>query len=179
MWFRTIFVAVLLPIASGATTLQDLDFITGHWRGEAGGQQIEEIWSAPEQGSITGMYREMKDGQTTFYEFLTIEASPDGPVLLIYHFDPGLKSWEEKSKPASFHVRDYLPGQVVFEGGDKASPLLLTYSRTSNTTMEVLLYRQRNGEWVKQLYKYTLDEPSGGLHIPGIKRRKQPEKPGN
>jgi hypothetical protein len=176
MWFRTILTGTLLSIASGAATLQDLDFISGHWRGEAGGQQIEEIWSAPEQGSITGMYREMKDGLTTFYEFLTIEASPDGPVLLMYHFDPGLKSWEEKSKPAAFHVRDLMPSQVVFEGGDKTSPLLLTWSRTSRTTLEVLIERQRNGEWVKQLSKYTLEEPSGGLRIPGIKRRKSAEK---
>ena len=133
--------------------------MAGHWRGEAGGKQIQEIWTAPESGSMTGMYREMEGGKTTFYEFLTIEEGKSGPQLLIDHFDPGLKGWEDKNKPATFHIKDFLPaGEVVFESNDAANPLLLTYSRTSKNTMDVLLERKRGDQWVKQTYKYTREK---------------------
>lgn len=156
MWRGIVVLASFLSVASGAANLEDLGFMTGQWRGEVGGKQIEEVWTAPEQGSMTGMYREMQDGKTTFYEFLTIEAGPPGPVLLVDHFDPGLKAWEDKDKPAVFHIRNFLPeGEVVFESNDTVHPLLLTYSRTSRNTMDVLLERQRDGQWVKQVYKYT------------------------
>src|SRR5579872_3639049 len=155
MWFKVAISGVCLSIVLSAADLQDLAFMTGHWRGEAGGKQIEEIWSVPEQGSLTGMYREMNDGKTTFYEFLIVEPGPSGPVLLINHFEPGLHGWEEKSKPAAFHVKTFLPeGEVVFESNDPGNPLLLTYSRTGKNSMDVLLERQREGKWVKQTYKY-------------------------
>ena len=156
MWLRLGLSGAILTIALGAADLQDLGFIAGHWRGEAGGKQIEETWSGPEQGSMTGMYREMKDGKTTFYEFFTIEAGAGGPVLLVNHFEPGMKGWENKDKPAAFHIKNFLPdGEVVFESNDPANPLLMTYSRTSKSTMDVLLERQRGGQWVKQVYKYS------------------------
>lgn len=159
MCLRLVVFGAFLSFALGAATLQDLAFITGHWRGEAAGKQIEEIWSAPESGSMTGMYREMQDGKTTFYEFLTIEDSTDGPALLIDHYEPGLRGWEDKSKPAGFHIKTFLPeGEVVFESNDPLNPLLLTYSRTSKNTMDVLIERKRNGEWVKQTYRYTREK---------------------
>lgn len=159
MWYRHALLAALVPIALSAADIQQLAFMTGHWRGEAGGKQIEEIWNAPESGSMTGMYREMQDGRTTFYEFLNIEQGDSGPVLLIEHFDPGLRGWEDKGKPASFHIKDFLPaGEVVFESNDTANPLLLTYSRTGRNTMDVLLERMRDGKWMKQTYKYTREK---------------------
>jgi len=155
MWLRIGLFGAFLSVAPAAD-LQNMGFIAGHWRGEAGGAQIEETWTAPEQGSMTGMYREMKGGKTTFYEFFTIEGSAEGPVLLINHFEPGLKGWEDKSKPAAFHIKNFLPeGEVVFESNDPANPLLMTWSRTSKNTMDVLLERKRDGQWVKQVYKYT------------------------
>lgn len=167
MWLRLVAFSVFFACALSAADLQDLAFIAGHWRGMAGGKQIEEIWSAPEQGSMTGMYREMQDGKTTFYEFLAIEQRPDGPMLLIAHYDPGLKGWEDKNKPATFHVKDFLSdGEVVFESQDKANPLLLTYSRTSKNTMDVLLERQRDGKWVKQTYKYTREKEVQAKPVP-------------
>lgn len=159
MWLRLGALCLFLSCALSATDLLDLAFMSGHWRGDAGGKQIEEIWNAPESGSLTGMYREMQDGKTTFYEFLTIEAASNGPVLRIEHYDAGLKGWEEKNKPATFHIKNYLPeGEVVFESNDSANPLLLTYSRTSKNTMDVLLERRRDGKWVKQTYKYTREK---------------------
>ncbi len=152
MWLRLVVYSAVLSISLGAAGLPDLAFIAGRWRGEAAGKQIEEIWSAPESGSMTGMYREMQDGKTTFYEFFTIEEGADGPVLSINHKD-------EKSKPAAFHIKTFLPeGEVVFESNDPANPLLLTYSRTSKNTMDVLLERQRDGHWIKQTYKYTREK---------------------
>jgi hypothetical protein len=158
MFSRIVLLAACLTAALNAADLQDLEFIAGHWRGEAAGKQIEETWSLPEQGSMTGMYREMKNGETTFYEFFTIEKTASGPVLLVEHFDPGLHAWEEQGKPTTFHIEKFLPeGEVVFQSNDARNPLLLTYSRTSKDTMDVLLERQRNGQWVKQVYKYTRD----------------------
>lgn len=162
MWLRVVVLSALAPVAAQAVTLQDLAFITGNWRGEAGGKQIEEIWSAPESGSMTGMYREMQGGKTTFYEFLTIEATENEPALLIDHYEPGLRGWEDKSKPAGFHIKDFLPaGEVVFESNDPRNPLLITYSRTGKNTMDVLIERKRSGQWLKETYKYVRAKQNG------------------
>ncbi len=159
MWLQVVVLSAFASVAAQAVNLQDLAFMTGNWRGEAGGKQIEEIWSAPESGSMTGMYREMENGKTTFYEFLTIEdteAIDKGPALLIDHYEPGLRGWEDKDKPVGFHIKEFLPaGEVVFESNDLENPLLITYSRTGKNIMDVLIERKRNGEWVKQTYKYT------------------------
>src|ERR1700722_20146558 len=126
MCFRIVLLAAFTIAQLAAADLRDLAFMAGHWRGEAAGKQIEETWSLPEQGSMTGMYREMKDGETTFYEFLTIEKTANGPVLLVEHFDPGLHAWEEQGKPITFHIEKFLPeGEVVFQSNDARNPLLL------------------------------------------------------
>ena len=79
-------------------TLADLAFIAGQWRGEMQGGITEENWSLAAGDSMMGVFRFVKNGKAVFYEMLLIEATPNGPVLRLKHFHPGLRGWEEKDE---------------------------------------------------------------------------------
>src|SRR5262245_12483299 len=58
---------------SPPATIADAAFLTGHWSGNGLGGTFEEIWTAPKNGVMVGMYRGLKDGgDPSFYELLTI-----------------------------------------------------------------------------------------------------------
>ncbi|SRR5258707_6638476 len=68
---RILLLALAAVAISGAAqhTVNEIQFPTGHWTGGQGVDQLEEIWSNPANGGKIGMYREMQEGKTTFYEF--------------------------------------------------------------------------------------------------------------
>jgi hypothetical protein len=70
--------------------IEDLAFISGHNRGEMDGGIIDEHWSEPAGDSLIGMFRYIKGSKVERYELLSIENSPNGPVLRLKHFDSGL-----------------------------------------------------------------------------------------
>ena len=70
-------------------TLRDLSFISGLWQAEWAGGLGEEHWSPSSGDSMVGTFRFVKDGKARFYEFMLIEATPDGPVLRQITSTPG------------------------------------------------------------------------------------------
>jgi hypothetical protein len=84
--------------------LSNLTFISGRWQGNMEGGIAEEQWSVPAGDSMMGMFRHVKGGKAVFYELMLIEQSPDGPVLKLKHFNPGLIGWEEKAEVLQFSV---------------------------------------------------------------------------
>ena len=119
------------------------------------GSTSEEVWSGPDSGTMMGMYREMKDGQTTFYELLVLELRNNTPTLLLKHFDPGLKGWEDKDKAVTLPLQQFQPNEAMFISDDAARPTKLTYRRTGKNALEVVLERQRKGEWTKLVFRYS------------------------
>lgn len=146
----------LLAGVAYCADLADLNFMTGHWTGETNGSTMEETWTGTEGASMMGMYREMKGGQTTFYELLVVELREGTPTLLLKHFDPGLKGWEEKDKAVTLPLQQFQPNEVTFVSDDAAHATKLTYRRTGKNTLEAVLERQRKGEWTKLVFRYTL-----------------------
>jgi uncharacterized protein YfiM (DUF2279 family) len=58
--------------AADKYTLDELRFLSGNWSGRDAGNDVEEQWSDPANGTMMGMYREMSNGKTTFYEFFIL-----------------------------------------------------------------------------------------------------------
>ncbi|HMD17917.1 MAG TPA: DUF6265 family protein [Terriglobales bacterium] len=105
--------------ASQDVSLQDLEFISGHSRGDLDGGIAEELWSEPSGDSMMGVYREVKDGKIQMYEMMTIEQTAKGPVLRLKHFNAGLEGWEDKTQVWNFPLVRFASGAAVFENPDK------------------------------------------------------------
>ena len=135
--------------------VDDLGWMAGRWTGAMGEESLEEQWSAPAGGTMMGMFRWMKkDGAISVYEFLTIEPSAQGPVYFMRHFKPGLIAWEEKDAPLRCPLTASGPREATFACDGGATKL--TFKRTSETTMTVLLERQRDGKPMPMEFTYTL-----------------------
>lgn len=104
-----------------AADLEDLAWISGHWRAQALGGLCEEIWSEPLGGSMMGMFRLLGAGEVQFYELMTITREQDQVLLRIRHFGDRLNAWEEKDRPLVLRLLRLEPGAAYFDG--------LTFSR--------------------------------------------------
>jgi hypothetical protein len=86
--------------SSGAPGARDFDPapLVGLWRGQVGGQPIEEAWSLQPDGSLRGFGRwAAPSGETVFHEFLALErrdgawcylASPLGAPATAFQLAP-------------------------------------------------------------------------------------------
>jgi hypothetical protein len=52
--------------------LSAVAWIAGHWRGEAFGGVVEEIWTAPLRGSMMAAFKLVVNDQVKFYEIETM-----------------------------------------------------------------------------------------------------------
>jgi hypothetical protein len=72
---------VLLSPTTEAQTSGSLDgavWLAGDWVLVDSGRCVEEHWTAPSANSMVGAGRTVKDGRTTSFEFMRIEARADG-----------------------------------------------------------------------------------------------------
>lgn len=141
------------PVVNGPL-VQDLAFLAGRWRGGVAGGLFDEEWSAPSADTMMGMFRYMENGKVQFYEFMTIEATPTGPVLRLRHFDQGLVAWEDKEAALSFPVVSFSENQVVFATSDKGTKV--TYRRSQPDSLVAILERSSGGHAGKQEFDFTL-----------------------
>lgn len=100
------------PIA----TIEDVAWITGHWRGEAMGGYIEEIWSPPLGGGMMGSFKLVVDDEVNFYELETITEENGSLILRIKHFDAALTGWEEKDETIDFPLVKLEEHKAYFDG---------------------------------------------------------------
>ena len=153
--FAVLFSMVLPLYAADSkpASVADLSWIAGQWQGKKGADQLDEHWSAPGGGTMMGAFRWIKNGKILVYEFLVIEDSTTGPVLTFRHFNAGLIAWEEKDKPLRCPLAGGGPGEAAFacEGGSTR----LTFRRTGENGLNVLLERQEGGQARTDEFVYT------------------------
>jgi hypothetical protein len=113
-----LFAAVLLaasPRAAspGTDPLAGLSWLAGDWAGDDKGTWNEEHWMEPSGGMMLAMHRDLKEGKATSFEFLRIEATPDG---IIYFASP-------KGAPARpFRMIENQGQRIVFENPEIEFP---------------------------------------------------------
>jgi hypothetical protein len=100
--------------------------MAGTWTGTADGVEMEEVWTPAKGGSMLGLHRDVKSGKTESFEFLRIEATPEG---VTYWASP-------KGRPATpFRMvesgseasADKPAHRVVFSNPDHAYPTRILY----------------------------------------------------
>jgi hypothetical protein len=102
---------------SPPATIADAAFLVGHWTGKGLGGTFEEVWTAPQQGAMVGMYRGLKaDGSPSFYELLTIRETAGSIEVRLKHFNPDMTGWEEKAEVVTMPFVGKRDGVVHFDG---------------------------------------------------------------
>lgn len=134
------------PVAAAADGTLDLDdaaFLAGAWRGEMNGDLVEEHWTAPAGGNITGMFRWIgADGGARVIEVLTISREQDGAVVLrLRHFDGALTPWKSEAEPVALSLAEASPNKAVFradaaKGGSLAA---VTYEVKDGGTLAIVV----------------------------------------
>jgi hypothetical protein len=101
---------------SPPASLNSISWLEGHWRGEAFGGIVEEIWSPPLGGSMMCSFKLVVDDKVKFYEIVTIVEENETLILRLKHFHPDLKGWEEKDETVDFPLVKVGEKKVYFDG---------------------------------------------------------------
>jgi hypothetical protein len=105
--------------ASGQTDpLQGLSWLAGSWAGEDGGTAAEEVWIPPKGGVMLGVHRDVSNGKAVFFEFLRIQATPDG---IVYFASP------KGAPPTPFRLVESRSDRAVFENLKHDFPVRILY----------------------------------------------------
>jgi hypothetical protein len=114
---------------SPAASLADVAWVEGHWRGEAFGGIVEDVWSPPLGNSMMGMFKLVVDGKVRFYEIIVLDQAGNTLHLRLKHFHADLKGWEEKNETVDFPLVKVTPDKVYFDG--------FTFERISQNRMNI------------------------------------------
>ena len=109
--------------------LENIAWISGNWKGEAFGGQVEENWSLPSGGSMMATFKLIVDGKVQFYEIEVIREIENSLILQLKHFNNDLKGWETKNETVDFPLKYVTKTKAVFEG--------MTFERISDNEMNV------------------------------------------
>lgn len=102
-------------MTSPPATLKNIEWLSGHWKGEAFGGIAEEIWSPPTGNSMMFTFRLVSEGQVSFYEFGHILETDGTLILQLKHYDPNLIGWEEKEETIDFPLVKVADNKLYFD----------------------------------------------------------------
>jgi hypothetical protein len=118
MRLPAITIFLVLASSAGAASLDDLAWMTGHWRSESERGVSEELWMPPEGSVMLGLNRVIPPGKRAFFEFLRIE---DREGTIEYIAQPG------GDASTSFRLVSVDGKRAVFENPDHDFPQRITY----------------------------------------------------
>ena len=127
-------------------TLQDVEWIAGHWRGEAFGGTTEEIWSPPLGNSMMGSFKLVAGGEVQFYELMAIVEEGGTLILRLKHFHGNMRGWEEKDETVDFKLVALAEGKAYFDN--------LTFERNSDDSITVYVVVEDNGKSQEMAFPY-------------------------
>ena len=128
--------------------LENISWISGHWKGEAFGGQVEENWSKPSGGSMMATFKLINNNVVSFYEIEIIREVENTLILQLKHFNKDLKGWETKDETVDFPLKEITANKVVFEG--------MYFEKISDNEMNVYVdIHQKDGSIETVKFNYT------------------------
>lgn len=126
--------------------LEDVAWISGHWKGESMGGEIEEVWTSPLGGSMMGSFKLVADGKVVFYELETISEEGETLILRLKHFNPELKGWEEKDETEDFRLVKITADAVYFDQ--------LTFKKNGENKLNIYVVIAKTSGQEEMLFQY-------------------------
>lgn len=112
---------MLLGVAlHAAPKVEDLAWLTGHWRLERAGRVTDEQWMAPAGGVMLGMARTVRNGKVAEHEFVQLRPDPDGT--------PAYAVSASGQPEVVFRLVSLLDGTAVFENTAHDFPQRIIYA---------------------------------------------------
>lgn len=126
-------------------SLDNLKFMEGPWEADRGSGVSQETWMPPAGGTMLGLSRTLREGRTTFTEFLKIEEK-DGKLILTI--------CQKLGGPAMTLIAGKVsPSEVVFEPVDDPNKATVTY-RLVEKELHATVAGIREGEPYKIEFKF-------------------------
>ncbi len=137
-----------------SATIENLAWMAGSWYGCLDNDPIDEHWSVPAGGVMTGMFRWLKNGKVYLYELLVIEPDVNGPVLRLKHFDFGLIGWEEKDTALAFPLVSSGEKEATFERGGGFRLTRFVYKRIGESDLVAITEVRKGDEVTRNEFRY-------------------------
>lgn len=123
---------------SPKATLNDINWLSGNWKGASEMGNFEENWSLASAKSMLFSFKMWKNDDVYFYEIGHIIEKDKSLVLELKHFDKELKGWEKQDEKESF--------RLVKIDGNKFYFDKITYEKINENQMRVYVLMEESGE---------------------------------
>lgn len=120
--------------------LDKLAWLTGCWAREGKEAGTGETWMPPAGGTMLGMSRAVKDGKTSFIEFLQIRTGPEGKLQYVVLM-PG-------QSEVAFTLTKLTDTEAVFENPAHDFPQRIIYRREGKAKLFARIEGPENGKTV-------------------------------
>lgn len=114
---------LISSMPSKGQNLEDLNWISGYWTGNAQGVAMEELWTNAAGNMLLGVHRDVV-GENSMFEFLRITVKDDGTI--VYLAAPSGKT------PTEFTLSELASQKVVFENLSHDFPQRIIYTRAGD-----------------------------------------------
>ncbi|HSS22210.1 MAG TPA: DUF6265 family protein [Pyrinomonadaceae bacterium] len=118
-------------------SLSELEWMAGGWAGTDDAVEMEELWQSPKGNTMLGVHRDVVKGRTVSFEFLRIEATPDG---ITYWGSP------EGKTPTPFRLKELKNKRAVFENPEHDFPQRIIYWLGDDGALHAKIEGSENGK---------------------------------
>ncbi len=126
--------------------VESLAWLEGRWQGESGGIAMEEHWTPLRGGALLGMHRDVKGGRMVSFEFLRIQATPEGTF---YYASPNSRP------PVAFKLVESGERRAVFENKQHDFPQRILYWLDAQGAMHARIEGPQGGTTVSEEWVWT------------------------
>lgn len=133
-------------VGSPKAKIIDFAWIAGHWKGEAFGGVVEEVWTPPLGDSMLGSFKLVTDHKTSFYEIEILRELDETVILQLKHFNNDLTGWEEKNETVDFPLIKIEKNKAYFDG--------MTFHLISENELMVYVVISDSGEKKEAKFHY-------------------------
>jgi Domain of unknown function (DUF6265) len=132
---------------SVTSDLSALSWMTGHWTGLDGKVEMEEFWLSPKGNSMLGLHRDVANGKTMMFEFLRIDATPEG---ITYWASP-----RGRAPATPFRLKELRENYVAFENLQHDFPQRIIYWMEKDGSLRAKVEGTMNGKAASEEWSWT------------------------
>jgi len=154
--------------ASEPSSLDQLQWIAGDWRMIRGETCVEEHWTQPAGGMLTGMSRTVAGDRTSSFEFMRIEARAEGVFFV---------AQPSGRPPVDFRMASSTDSEIVFVNPGHADHLKrIVYRQSGAAELTASVEGEESGKPFAVDYVYRAVAGGGGCGT-NYEGRTRPEAP--